>query len=229
MFAKVIVDIASSNVDKIFDYSFSSYPNIKAGTRVLVPFGNRAIEGIIIGFADKTNFDESKIKDIIRPLEEFPVINSDQFAIMNFLKRTFHIGNADALRLFLPSEMRQGKVRDLIERMVKLSKDAEEKIASVSSRANKQREAYSYLLDNPYVSHARLADKFSASAIKGLLDKGVIEIEEKIVYRKPYTEVGENKKIVNLTDTQQKVVDKITNEAGKYLLFGVTGSGKTEV
>ena len=96
MFAKVIVDIASSNVDKIFDYSFSSYPNIKAGTRVLVPFGNRAIEGIIIGFADKTNFDESKIKDIIRPLEEFPVINSDQFAIMNFLKRTFHIGNADA-------------------------------------------------------------------------------------------------------------------------------------
>ena len=51
MFAKVIVDIASSLVDKVFDYSFDNNSNYQVGMRVLVPFGGRFIEGYIVDIA----------------------------------------------------------------------------------------------------------------------------------------------------------------------------------
>ena len=47
MFAQVIVDIAHSQVDKIFEYSCPD--NLKAGSRVKVPFGGREIDGFVIG------------------------------------------------------------------------------------------------------------------------------------------------------------------------------------
>ena len=171
MYARVIVDIASSMVDKVFDYSLDDFDDIEVGTRVLVPFGARPIEGIIIEKSDTTDVSKDKIKSIIKPLENFPVITSDQFEIMKFLRKTFHIGSADALRLFLPSEMRQGKVKDLVTREVTLSETAKEKLSEISSRAVKQRECYSYMESVGKEIHSRLCDKFGASAVKALIEK----------------------------------------------------------
>ena len=229
MYAKVIVDISSSAVDKVFDYDLGEYDEVQVGTRVLVPFGARPIEGIVIDRTDQTDVPKEKIKKIIKPLEDFSVITTDQFEIMKFMKSAFHIGSADCLRLFLPSEMRQGKVKDLVTREVRLLDEYESKLDTLRSTAIKQREVVSYLQSAGVENHARLADKFGASAIKALCEKGIVEIQEKVVFRKPYQEITQNSKNVTLTATQQGVVDKITGKIDKYLLFGVTGSGKTEV
>ena len=53
MFAQVIVDIAHSEVDKIFEYSFSD-EQITRGSRVVVPFGTKIIEGIVIDVKEKS-------------------------------------------------------------------------------------------------------------------------------------------------------------------------------
>ena len=58
-FAQVIVDVASSQVDKIFDYAFFG-DDFGIGQRVIVPFGNRKIEGYIIGIKDKTDVPDDK-------------------------------------------------------------------------------------------------------------------------------------------------------------------------
>ena len=115
MYAKVIVDIASSLVDKLFDYFFddSLESSYKKGTRVLVPFGNRTIEGYIISTSTTCEYDSSKVKSIIRPLESFASIKEDQLLLADFMKEKYNIGLCDSLRLFLPSEMRSGKVKDL--------------------------------------------------------------------------------------------------------------------
>ena len=60
MFAKIIVDIASSNVDKIFDYKLNE--NLPVGTRVMVPFGNRKMEGYIIALSETTENILSKFQ-----------------------------------------------------------------------------------------------------------------------------------------------------------------------
>ena len=62
MYARVIVDIASSNVDKIFDYIAPD--DIKIGSRVKVPFGNRNIEGYVVDLSSDTDVDKTKLKHI---------------------------------------------------------------------------------------------------------------------------------------------------------------------
>ena len=54
MIAQVIVDIAHSEVDKIFDYK-TGCNDYEIGCRVEVPFGYQKIEGFIIGFKEKSD------------------------------------------------------------------------------------------------------------------------------------------------------------------------------
>ena len=106
MFADVIVDINNVEVDKIFEYSFSDC-KIKIGSRVVVPFGKKQLEGIVIGVKEVSNYPEDKIKPILKLLEETPVLTDETLTLMNYVKRTCYVTRAAALRLFLPSEMRK--------------------------------------------------------------------------------------------------------------------------
>ena len=123
MFGKVIVDIASSNVDKIFDYRLDE--PLPIGTRVAVPFGNRKMEGYIIDIAQESELDESKIKSVIGALDPFPVITPEQLKIAEFMRKRFHIGYADCIRLFLPAELRSGKVGEVIIEVVSVENETE--------------------------------------------------------------------------------------------------------
>src|SRR5690554_6424279 len=65
-YAKIIVDIPVKKLDQHYTYRI---PNklkrkIKVGQAVLVPFGRRKITGFIVGFTNKSNIKENKIKDI---------------------------------------------------------------------------------------------------------------------------------------------------------------------
>ena len=102
MFADVIVDITNVEVDKIFEYSFSDC-KITLGSRVVVPFGNKSIEGIVIGVKETSQYPPEKIKPIVRLLEETPVLTEETLALMQYICATCFVTRAMALRLFLPS------------------------------------------------------------------------------------------------------------------------------
>ena len=74
MYAEVIVDIAHSDVDRVFDYKITN-DDITLGSRVEIPFGNRLAEGFVIHTKSETTLPKEKIKEIIRPLDEFKAIN----------------------------------------------------------------------------------------------------------------------------------------------------------
>lgn len=80
MIAEVIVDINHSNVDKVFEYLNPN--NIPTGSRVYVPFGRQYTEGFIIGQKQNPDYDLEKLKEIIRPLDEVPVISNEMLALM---------------------------------------------------------------------------------------------------------------------------------------------------
>ena len=61
MFADVIVDITNEEVDKTFEYSFTD-ENIKAGSRVIVPFGRKVLEGIVMRVKETSIYEIDKIK-----------------------------------------------------------------------------------------------------------------------------------------------------------------------
>ena len=228
---KVIIDIASSLVDKIFDYLLPEN-EIQVGSRVLVPFGKTIKEGYLVEICQNSDYDPTKLKKIISKIDKVPVINSDQLELAKFMKRKFHTGMCDALRLFLPSELRNGKVKELIKINCFIDDElkAKEYLSKQRKNATSIIGAINYILENGSASQTILNKKFNPSSIKKLIDDNIIKTSEEIVRRTPYKSVStEIKDDIILTKTQQEVVDRITSENNIYLLHGVTGSGKTEV
>ena len=111
MFADVIVDITHESVDKIFEYSFNADDGVLLGSRVIVPFGNKKIEGIVIKVKQTSEYSPEKIKPIVRVLEKTPALVKETVEMMDFIKKTCFVTRAQALRLFLPTEMRKGKIK----------------------------------------------------------------------------------------------------------------------
>ena len=111
MYARVIVDVAHSEVDKTFEYSCGS--EAKLGCRVKVPFGGRVIDGFIVGISATTQFPPEKIKPIISVFDEPPALVDECFTLMQSISERYRVPKAVALRLFLPTEMRTGRVRGI--------------------------------------------------------------------------------------------------------------------
>lgn len=231
MFADVIVDINNVEVDKIFEYSFSDC-QIKIGSRVVVPFGKKQLEGIVIGIKDVSNYPEDKIKPIFKLLEDTPALTEETLSLMNFVKSSCYVTRAAALRLFLPSEMRKGKVKEQFTRFVNLTEgiDVLLECDNLRKSAIKQKELLNYLNKNGKTKFSILAEKFGNSAINGILEKGLAKIEIEKFFRSPYKTIETQKKKILLTERQLFAINRIKHtDKTTTLLFGVTGSGKTEV
>lgn len=228
---KVIVDIASSLVDKVFDYLLPS-DEIKVGSRVYVPFGKIVKEGYLVEISDHSDYDETKLKSIISCIDGFPIIRADQLELANFMKRHFHTGMCDALRLFLPSEMRSGKVRELvkIECFIEDETKAKEYLANARKNATAIFGIVGELLEKGSIPQTTLNKKYNPSSLKKIISDDIVKTKSVTVRRTPYKSVPTGKlNNITLTPTQASVVERITTENNIYLLHGVTGSGKTEV
>ena len=231
MICKVIVDISNGEVDRIFDYVDPDGLSVGKGDRVLVPFGNKKLEGFCIDTADKSDYDETKLRPVLSKLDEFACISEEMLALMRFMKEKFYLRYIDCLRLFIPGQMRGGKVRELKRIYVRLSSDFNDEAAQklIPARAKRQLELVAKLKEGgEYMSV--IAEEFGAATVNALVEKGLVEKTDKPVYRKPYRGLGGDADKVRLTQSQQDAVDRILNgDKTVSLLYGVTGSGKTEV
>ncbi len=227
---KIIIDIASSLVDKVFDYVLPD-ESYQVGMRVYVPFGKIIKEGYIIEISDKSDYENNKLKSVISKIDNFPVILKEQLDLAYFMKQKFHTGLCDALRLFIPSEMRLGKVKELvkIDCYIEDELKAKEYLSKTRKNACGIIGIINELLNKGSASQTELNKKYNNSSLKKLISDEIVKTREITINRKPYEDIDNNSKNVTLTETQQKVADRITNEDNVYLLHGVTGSGKTEV
>ena len=229
MIARVIVDIATSELDKIFDYKIGESGAL-IGSRVIVPFGKFKTEGFVISIAENSSYPEEKLKSIIRVVDEVPALTFDNLELANHLHETYHVSMASVLRLFLPTEMRTGKVRKKTANYASLSSvDFDNMLSSLKKGADKQRAVLTFLKENGKTKCSVLNETFSPSSVTALKNKGYIVVSEERIVRTPYKGIRFSEKRVTLNSEQENAV-KVCLESDKpTLIKGVTGSGKTEV
>ena len=237
MYAQVIVDIASESVDRVFTYRVPEGMNIVRGMRVSVPFGPRSAEGYVLGLSDTAQLDESRIKAIRQPLEDYPALLPPLIDLAQEIARDTHCPLAEALRLMLPAQMRGGRVKIKTETAARLLIAGDDLQAALTGckNARKRRLLLEMLSDGQPHAVAELKQlvKDARTGLNDLCQRGYAELIEHEILRSPYPDTLTPTPDPALTDEQQEVLSELLPAVdcgkGAFLLHGVTGSGKSEV
>ncbi len=223
MYAQVIVDIAHSQTDKIFEYSCPD--DVVRGCRVKVPFGGRIVDGFVVGVSETSQYPENRIKPVHSTYDEEPAIIDECFSLMEYISNRYRVPKALSLRLFMPSEMRKGKVKEAYKSYAVYAADVD-----LRSGADKQKAALEYVKERGEVEYSALCSDFGTSAVLSLVKKGAIKKTQKKQQRTPVEYTLGDYAPKELTPKQKECIESIERtDKTVTLIHGVTGSGKTEV
>lgn len=241
MYAKVIIDITHEKLDRVFEYSIPTELEgmLKIGMEVFVPFGmgNRRIKGYIVGFSKESEYEPKKIKTIEKIVPKSVSVQSELVALAVWMKEQYGGTMIQALKTVLPIKRQEKKKEKRYVRRLVSKEEGQRKLDEFLQKNQRARaRLMAALLDQDCIAYDVLKkeQKLTLEVVQSLQKQGILEILSERVYRNPVKEYqGREEKLV-LTEEQKETVETfLANERlgirPVYLLYGVTGSGKTEV
>lgn len=234
---RLIATVAVENTffSALSDYDYYIPEELKEaiteGTRVKVPFGkgNALRNGVVIKIFEAINTGLKEIKAIDKNAS---VLDREMVELALWLKERCFCTTYDCLRQMLPRGI--DKVGSKSEKMMRL---ADENADIAQKLTPKQQSVVNLLADVGAAEVNEICEFCSVgkSVLDNLVKYGICEYYKKEIFRNPYGNADSlvDRKDIVLSAEQEKAFltysDMLKNGGGTGLLYGVTGSGKTQV
>lgn len=230
MYADVLIQYGVKSLDRTFTYHvpMELRDSLERGMKVYVPFGSQRINGFVLKIHNiKPDIDT---KDIISIVTKDFKLNEELLSLGEYVKEKTLCSLISAYQTMLPSSLKVHNDKEsyeLFKTYIVLNKSSEEIDDFILKNQRSTRMIAT--LEELKITKMLKKDIPSAS-LKKLLELSLVREEKESIYRINPTSLNANKQ--QLTEEQATVFKELKKGIGKektYLLYGVTGSGKTEV
>ncbi len=209
-----------------FDYHIEDPPP-KVGARVRVPFRNQSKVGVVLSIDQPPS--RFQTKPVSAVIDDTPIIPQDILSLCHWVSQYYQSPMSEVLALVLPKKYREGQAMGLAEearyQLVCSKQLALEKLSKVAHKQIRLLEAFTE--ETPHKNLSELqAMGFSKPIIQKLVDKSILKEKRSV------QPCANPSKKPDLNQQQKEAVKAIAHHRQGYqcfLLYGVTGSGKTEV
>jgi len=223
-FLKVAIDVP---INQLFDYLPNDEP-FSIGQYVTIPFGRRRIIGVIYGISLNSDIHPSKLKSVINVDPEI-IFDAPMFKLLTFVSEYYHHPIGQTIMSVVPSRLKKNlnQLRQfelIYQATSKLTKEFINQLPPRQLRIRKVAEAI-LIKDRRQTDVMKLVSNWS-ECIRQLETYGCLK-SKKYDPQVDFTAV----EIPSLNSEQKAVIKAITKKQGYQasLIFGITGSGKTEV
>ena len=228
MIASVLIEYSVKSLNKVFDYLIPpSIDDLKVGHKVIAGFGKQEVEGFVLKIHD--NIDENiEYKEIIKIVDRDFYLNNELLLLGKSMSKSLVCNLISCYQCMLPKALKASKKTN-INKKYEINLFLYDNFDVLDYTNNNKRNTAEINVINGIKNGNNKKSNYSSSVVKRLVNKKIVYEVKNEIYREIESGTYKNKDII-LTNYQQDAFNEINNgKSDKYLLYGVTGSGKTEI